>query len=373
MQLRPYQITISDKAANILKDHKFVLLAMEVRTGKTFTAFETIKNYGAKKVIFLTKKKAISSIEADYAHYSDAFDITVTNYESLHKVDPKGYDFIVCDESHTLWTFPKSSNKAKAVKNLFGNLPMILLSGTPSPESYSQFFHQFFTSNHTPFSKYNNFYRWADHYVKATLQKTSFGFAKNYKKANYEKIMEAVGHLIITVTQEKAGFSTKVNENILYVKMKPVTYELVERLKKDKVIEGEDEVILADTMVKEKQKIHQLFSGTIKFESWNTKILDDTKGTFIKERFAGKKIWIFYNFKAEKELLKAVYWDDITDDLDEFNATDKNIMLQVIAWREGISLKAADYLVYFNIWFSAVSYWQSRDRLTTMDRKENTI
>jgi hypothetical protein len=67
-------------------------------------------------------------------------------------------------------------------------------------------------------------------------------------------------------------------------------------------------VILADTMVKEKQKCHQLFSWTIKFESGNTKIIDDTKALFIKEKFKKNKIGIFYNFKAERELLKQVYW-----------------------------------------------------------------
>ena len=30
-------------------------------------------------------------------------------------------------------------------------------------------------------------------------------------------------------------------------------------------------------------------------------------------------------------------------------------------------------LVYYNIDFSALSYWQSRDRLTTMDRLSNDI
>ena len=30
-------------------------------------------------------------------------------------------------------------------------------------------------------------------------------------------------------------------------------------------------------------------------------------------------------------------------------------------------------MVMFNIQFSAVSYFQSRDRMTTMERKENTI
>lgn len=30
-------------------------------------------------------------------------------------------------------------------------------------------------------------------------------------------------------------------------------------------------------------------------------------------------------------------------------------------------------MVYYNIDFSALSYWQSRDRLTTMERTENDI
>jgi hypothetical protein len=56
-----------------------------------------------------------------------------------------------------------------------------------------------------------------------------------------------------------------------------------------------------------------------------------------------------------------------------FNETDKHIALQIVSGREGISLKNADVLVYYNIDFSALSYWQSRDRLTTMERKTNDI
>jgi hypothetical protein len=47
--------------------------------------------------------------------------------------------------------------------------------------------------------------------------------------------------------------------------------------------------------------------------------------------------------------------------------------LQIVSGREGISLKSAEHLVFYNIDFSAVSYFQARDRLTTMDRKENTV
>jgi hypothetical protein len=63
----------------------------------------------------------------------------------------------------------------------------------------------------------------------------------------------------------------------------------------------------------------------------------------------------------------------LTNDIDEFNETSKNIALQIVSGREGISLRNADYIVFYNIDFSATSYWQARDRMTTMDRKFNDI
>jgi superfamily II DNA or RNA helicase len=65
MILRDYQVDLSKKAVNILKEKKIVYLMMEPRCGKTLTALETAKLYGANNVLFLTKKKAISSIESD--------------------------------------------------------------------------------------------------------------------------------------------------------------------------------------------------------------------------------------------------------------------------------------------------------------------
>jgi len=146
------------------------------------------------------------------------------------------------------------------------------------------------------------------------------------------------------------------------------------KLRKDLVVEGKDEVILADTAVKLMIKMHQLCSGTIKFESGNSKVIDDTKARFIKDKFKDKKIGIFYKFKEELYALKDVFGkDELTEDLDEFNATEKNIALQIVSGREGISLRQADALVYYNIDFSATSYWQSRDRMTTKDRLQNDV
>jgi hypothetical protein len=49
--------------------------------------------------------------------------------------------------------------------------------------------------------------------------------------------MNDIKHLFITYTQEEAGFASKINEKILYVKMKDKTYSICDRLIKNKVVE----------------------------------------------------------------------------------------------------------------------------------------
>jgi hypothetical protein len=151
------------------------------------------------------------------------------------------------------------------------------------------------------------------------------------------------------------------------------TYSLADKLMKDLIVEGKDDVILADTPVKLMQKLMQIYSGTVKLESGKAVVLDKTKAEFIRDRFKDQKIGIFYVFKEEFNLLKSVLGDSLTADLDEFNSTDKSIALQIVSGREAISLRNAKYLVMFNIQHSAVSYIQSRDRMTTIDRLSNKV
>ena len=149
MQLRDYQIDISSRGAQILKDKYILCLAMEVRLGKTFTSLEICRKLGYKSILFLTKKKAISSIESDAQKIVPNSDIVIINYESIHKVNRSNFDVIICDESHTMSAFPKPSLRTKQVRNLVvkcGMPRVILLSGTITPESYSQIYHQFWVS-----------------------------------------------------------------------------------------------------------------------------------------------------------------------------------------------------------------------------------
>ena len=376
-QLRDYQIRISKDGTEILKAKKILCLFMEVRTGKTATALDICKNYGAKRVLFITKIKAFTSIENDYwdFKYLNDFDLTIINRESLHKVETNDFDVVVIDEVHGYTSYPKPSKYHKDIKERFGNIPMIMLSGTPTPESYSQYYHLFTLSNHSPFKDYKNFYQWANEYVDIKLKYLGYAQVKDYSNARKKDFWHHIRYHILTFTQAEAGFTTDVKENILKVKMKPITYAITERLIKDLVVTSASsgKQIIADTGVKLQQKIHQLFSGTIKYEDGTTQVIDDTKAVFIKDKFKGKKIAIFYNFVAELDMLKQTFGNDLTTDLNEFNATNKNIALQIVSGREGISLAKADYLIFLNLQFSAVSYFQAKDRLTTIERKSNDI
>ena len=372
---REYQSDIIGRATNILKTKNFVYLAMEVRTGKTLTSLGICEKVNAENVLFLTKKKAIQSISDDYDLLCPVrFSLFTINYESMHKAPNIKWDVIICDESHSLGAFPKPNKRAKGVRDLIvkTGAKVILLSGTPTPESYSQMYHQVYGIKGNPFSTFKNFYRFCDRFVNVTERKINGLMIRDYSNG-MQSILDAVKPFTISLTQKEAGFVTETTEDVLEVKMLDTTYNLANKLKKDLVVEGNDEVVLADTPVKLMMKLHQIYSGTVKFEGGNSMIVDYSKAEFIKEHFKGKKIGIFYKFKEELNALKKVFGDDLVTELSLFQQTNKHIALQIVSGREGISLKDADCLVYYNIDFSATSYWQSKDRMTTKERLKNKV
>ena len=371
---RPYQEKIISKGREVINKYRFVYLAMEVRTGKTLTALGIARACAYKNVVFLTKKKAISSIIKDYELLQPNFFIKIINYESMHKLDISRCDFLVLDEAHGLGAFPKPSKRAKDVRDFIKKYDpaVCLLSGTPTPESYSQMYHQVYGIPANPFNHFKNFYAFAKDYIKVTRKKINSLYINDYS-GGLPSILRTMQPYTISYTQKQAGFKVETTENVLEVEMSNQTYNYIKQLKKNRVIEGSQEVILGDTPVKLMSKIHQMCSGTVKFESGNSMILDYNKANFIRDHFKGKKIAIFYKFRAEYKALKEVFSGSLTTELEEFNSTDKNIALQIVSGREGISLSNAKCLVYYNIDFSATSYWQSRDRMTTKERLKNNV
>ena len=168
IQFRDYQTKIIYEGAKIIKEHGFLYLAMEVRTGKTLTSLGIASKISSSNVLFLTKKKAISSIQNDFDLLMPSYSLCVTNYESLHKIDPDmPWDLIICDEAHSMGAFAKPSKRAVQVKDLIAKTKanVILLSGTPTPESYSQMYHQVYGIPNNPFKEFKTFYKFCSKFV----------------------------------------------------------------------------------------------------------------------------------------------------------------------------------------------------------------
>lgn len=375
--LHPYQIDIATRGLAVLRAYHILYLSMQVRTGKSLTAMYAAQLYGATSVLFLTKKKAIGSIDSeeaqgDYQKLNPPFKMETINYEQAHKLRGEDYDFIICDEAHGLGAYPQPAKRVQYLKVICESKPIVFLSGTPSPESYSQLYHQFYISSWSPFAQYATFYKWAKDFVEVRKKYYYKQEFNDYSKADESKITPLVDHLFISFTQEEAGFTQEVQEEVIEVMMDQRTYKLASHLKRHKVYVGRSgEEILCDTPLKLMNKLHQIFSGTVLTEHGQGLGFDTTKARFIAEHFAGQKIAVFYKFRCEAVMLQTVFAGRWTESPEEFAKSDRLVFIsQIQSGREGINLSTADCLVFMNIDFSAVSYWQARARLQSKDREK---
>lgn len=375
MELRPHQIEKSKELLFVLKRHKLAYLRGEVRSGKTITVLETARLFNVNNVLFITKKKAISSIQSDFDKLNFQYTILITNYESVHKINRKDFDLVIYDECHTLGGFPKPSVRTKLIKKRFSNIPCILLSGTPAAESYSQFYHQFFISAFSPFEE-TNFYKWARNYVTIEKKKIGTHEVNDYSKANKKAIEEVIKPFTIIMTQNDAGIESNIKEYYLKVETPKGINYLVNKLIKDRAIEGKKGFIMAETPAKLQSKVHQICNGTVILETTEGEsipvVLHNFKGVFIKNYFKEKKIVIMYYYQSELEILKKCYGDCITTDLSEFDKSNKSLAIQQSS-TEGMNLSKAECIVYYNFHFSGKNYIQSRDRLTVKGREKNDV
>ena len=371
--LRPYQQAAADKLVGILTARRIAYLRGEVRCGKTFTAMEVIRQLGVERVLILTKKKAIKSIEADRDAYGLTDRVTITNFEQAGKLAKTSWGMVVVDEAHGVGSYPKPSKRWKHIRAMHYSM-VLLMSGTPSPESYSQLYHQL-ALGAAPWGGYKNFYRWADRYVNIREKRVGTGtVVKDYSGARAEDVLRDIEPLTVTVTQAQAGFETQIIETVHKVQMLPRTYRMAKRIMKDGVIgkfraDGKaGRTVLADPGAKAMSKLRQLYSGTVITEAHGAVVFDRSKVEYIQRTFTTKHA-ILYTFNAEGDMLKAAYAGRWTDSPEAFNADlSLTFIGQVRASREGVNLSTADDLIFFGIDYAALSYIQGRDRASYLGR-----
>lgn len=349
---------------------------MQVRTGKTLTALVAAEKYGARKILFVSKLKALPSVRQDYELLGPSFKMDVISHDSVGK-SSSDYDLYIIDEAHCFGTYPVPSKRTRAAKKIIGKKPVIFLSGTPTPESYSQIFHQFWLSDYSPFKAdcgdgVRAFYKFAKIYCDVTKKKIGGFDVNDYSKARREDVMRIVGPYMLTYTQEQAGFKVEINEHVLNCESGLELEHIFKTLKKDRCyydsITGMK--ILADSPANLIGKLNQLSGGTVIDYEGNHRILDDFKVRSIDSHFHNKRIAIFYVYQCEKNLLLDYYKEKATTVPEEFQRGLYSVFIgQIRSVREGVRLDTADSIIFYSMEFSYLSYEQGRNRLMSKERE----
>lgn len=348
-------------------------LSMECRTGKTATALAAATKYGAKRVLIITKLKAIASIEGDYKAMQPPFELRVTNYESAHKASDYSADLVILDEAHSVGAFPKPSKRQQVCRQLAMGRAVMFLSGTPSPEGYSQLYHQMQVSDNSPWRAHSTFYKWARAgYVEIKQRMVNGRLLNDYSHADGGRIMAELSPFLLSYSQEQAGFEATIAEHDLQIQMGQRTAEAIHALQRDRVIQLADgSTIVADTPASLLNKLHQLSGGTAIDENGQSHIIDTSKAEAIQQRFAGRKIAIFYCYKAEGEMLRQLF-DQNTDSPEIFQQAGAGMVFidQVRRAREGTRLDTAEAIVFYSTEYSYLSYEQARQRGMSKERQQ---
>lgn len=353
-----YQEIISVSALKILRKNGLVYLAMEERTGKTLVSILIAEKSKAKKILVLTKKKALDGWNDTLVKFIHEKDYTVTNYHQANKIIDI-FDLVILDEAHNyLSAFPKRNKIWKDVKKLTKKVPIIYMSATPFAQGYQLLYNQFALSYWSPWKKYINGYKWFAEYGISNMIRTPYGLKETYSKAK-EIAYNEVKHLFISYTRNELGFEHEPEDILHYSELDEDTKLKYNRAINDSVLpidvdDGEG-VIFLDSSMKLRTALHMLEGGVAKDENVYLTLPNHEKIDAIKRDFGDtESLVIMYQYIAEGIKLRR-----------EFK---KATIYQGTSYAEGIDLSKYKNLVIYSQDFSTARHSQRRARQANKNR-----
>jgi hypothetical protein len=383
MKLYKHQQTVIKQAKPILEKYGLVYLSMFMRTGKTLCALvlasETAKN---EPVLFITKKKAIGSIESDrelLKSWGIEIDLTVINYESLHKLEMKAFKVICLDEIHTCGAYPKLNNRQKHIGLLFAKTKAkaILLSGTPNVESSAQIFHQFYITGMGPFKQFSSFYGWFKVFGIPNQKKFGPRLVNVYDEVKTGVINKAIEPYCISMTQEQADFKQKANIKLREINNHKIS-DWIRSFKAKRVAKIEDHMIVGEQIAQVLQKCHMIAGGTLIDDEEEVLMLPEEFDPWYRARWCSevgekyKQIIVLTQYIAERDLLLTYFEDTATDNLDDFKAGKfKYFVGSLISYSEGVDFSWLNgCMILYSLTWSGAKYLQVLDRMNNKKRVE---
>jgi hypothetical protein len=327
------------------------------RSGKTLAVIDAIEGFDeVRRVLWITKKAAIGGIEGDLEKYGTRKGYTIVNYERLHKVEG-GFDLIVIDEFHfAISSYPRPPAKAKIIRERWGNLPAILISATPAPESASQWFHPLWIFAAHPFGTFANFYQWARVFVWKRQRHIMGRIINDYSRAKTEEVMGYVRPYLIQITRDELGFRYRPKVVPHFVELSAETQAMIETLKRDRVLRLPDGALfVADTPM-------GLVNGCYQLECGALKVGEDYHDTgaremvdYIKERWGDSEdVAVMCRWRGQRRIFER-----------EFK---KAMILSAHAHAEGVELSHVEHLIIASMDYSTARFQQRNARQASGER-----
>jgi len=388
-KLRNYQVELAKRGYALLKQYGFAYNISQERVGKTASTLYLIELTIRQKCLFLTKKAAVPDIQDTITKMTEAGllnkHVVVTNYESVHKLDPTFKpDIAILDEAHhALSGYPKPGKILQLVHSIVYGLPIVYMSATPHSETYSQIYHQLVLSKWSPFRDRNNFYDWHREYG---IPKTTYLGRRaipNYKVTQEERLKKLLDPYFYGMTREEAGFTEEAEDKKHYITLTPTTVEYLRQVNKDKVLRIGGYESMIESVGAEMQKNYQLEGGTVKIQTG----VEFTGRTVMEEGVAVKQtrpvyVNLFTGTTEKIDHIKEV-WGDSPDVVIMYNYINeglllnqhfsKALILQADRFAEGISLKDKKHLIIYSMSWRTSKYIQRRNRQADLTRKTPII
>lgn len=371
LKLRPHQKQWGEEALFILKDKGLVYNTSLERTGKTLSCIYLVELTSRLSCLVVTKKAAIPDWLTAIEGYDHGKTFQVTNYESIHKIEPDSFDIVILDEAHhALSKYPKPSKTFLKVAELVYGLPLIYSSATAHAETYSQLYYQLRLSPWSPFAEYTNFYKWHDEYGIPETQYLAGRAIKMYNLTQEDRIKPLFDSISLGVTRKEIGFKHEAEDKRHFINLNDSTWDRINTISKDRVMEVAGYEVLAETVGSMLQKMYQIEGGTLKIEDGmknektknyvSVDLGNTEKIDYIKAKWEDTDgIVIMYNYKQEEILLRSHFKHALIRQADRF--------------AEGVSYKDKEHLIIYSMSWRTSKYIQRRNRQADMEREKPII
>lgn len=350
VNLREVQKRIIKESIEKLEKYGVVYIAAEMRVGKTLaSAYIADMMTPENATIFVCTPLKV--IEAFAKAFKDIGirnkNVVIVNPENLHKILTLKPYFSIIDEAHSFGKIGGLGVRGRQLKRIVPySKYVILMSGTPTPESEAQIYNQFKITGRGPFSHYRDFYAFARHYVRATSKYVS----QNRVVTEYKEeltpgaIKEAWNDYKVVAVAEEAGIYTKHNFIIDTIEAPPIVKKVFNNVVNDNVVVFDDGYKVSINNAS--QRMHATITTACGMlydtESDKTHYLSDYKIRHIISKYSQGRTVIFYYYVGHEPLFKKFGIQTYIDD----RSRPDMVALQVYRYSHGVSLKDYDRIVY---------------------------